>query len=341
MVDILDEETYIKNILENGFDPESWRRDFILLTKYKKSLGEKKKVAKEELLQKCEMYVAGYDDIRSYKYVNSIFNKTWREWKVDRDNPENSSKFRTIRSVEFTKEAWEWFLHLDETFEISDERVDELRKFRYDIIKSKNITNFPFSGDRSDRAKILFTMFIWEKIQSQYTLGSDWVQRKEISKFKKQANLRDSCNVINEVQFLSDLGFLRMSENKCNIQATFLQKYDVFKIPVTDENRMVITGDELYEAGFFFDKIKFGFYECQECHKKVIIYRKTAGKPPKYCKSCAKLVKNHTKKEYFCECCGKPIEHDSQTKRIIKYCRDCAAMIKNEQNKKYIKAKKN
>lgn len=335
MVDILDEETYIKNILENGMDPVNWRRDLILLTKYKKSIGEKKRVAKDEILQKCQMYVVGYDDITDYKHVSSLFEKTWREWKIDRNNPENSSKFRTIRSIEFPKEVLDWFLHLDETFEISDERVKELQDFRHDIIKPKNITNFPFNSEKCDRIKILFTMFVWDKIQSQYTSSSDWVQRKQAKKFKQQANLSQSCNLWHEQELLKDLGFIRISNKGNNAQAIFLQQYDVFKTPVTDENRVVMKRDELYDIGLYFDKIKFNFYVCENCHKEVVIYRKTAGKPPKYCRDCSKLIKNHKEKKRFCQRCGKEIKYDSQIKKISKYCGVCAAIIKNEQNKNY------
>ena len=340
MVDILDEETYIKNILENGMDPVNWRRDLILLTKYKKSIGEKKRVAKDEILQKCQMYVVGYDDITDYKHVSSLFEKTWREWKIDRNNPENSSKFRTIRSIEFPKEVLDWFLHLDETFEISDERVKELQDFRHDIIKPKNITNFPFNSEKCDRIKILFTMFVWDKIQSQYTSSSDWVQRKQAKKFKQQANLSQSCNLWHEQELLKDLGFIRISNKGNNAQAIFLQQYDVFKTPVTDENRVVMKRDELYDIGLFFDKIKFNFYVCENCGKTVIKYRKTAGKPPKYCKECAKIIRNGLKQEYYCQRCGKKITHDSENKRIVKYCRDCADKVESERVNSFQKKKK-
>ena len=336
MVDILDEETYIKNILENGMDPVNWRRDLILLTKYKKSIGEKKRVAKDEILQKCQMYVVGYDDITDYKHVSSLFEKTWREWKIDRNNPENSSKFRTIRSIEFPKEVLDWFLHLDETFEISDERVKELQDFRHDIIKPKNITNFPFNSEKCDRIKILFTMFVWDKIQSQYTSSSDWVQRKQAKKFKQQANLSQSCNLWHEQELLKDLGFIRISNKGNNAQAIFLQQYDVFKTPVTDENRVVMKRDELYDIGLYFDKIKFNFYVCQECGRDVIIYRKTVGKPPKYCRDCAKKKRNHIKNEYFCQDCGKPLKREeiigknAINKKMVLYCNECFLKRKRE-----------
>ena len=340
MVDILDEETYIKNILENGMDPVNWRRDLILLTKYKKSIGEKKRVAKDEILQKCQMYVVGYDDITDYKHVSSLFEKTWREWKIDRNNPENSSKFRTIRSIEFPKEVLDWFLHLDETFEISDERVKELQDFRHDIIKPKNITNFPFNSEKCDRIKILFTMFVWDKIQSQYTSSSDWVQRKQAKKFKQQANLSQSCNLWHEQELLKDLGFIRISNKGNNAQAIFLQQYDVFKIPVTDENRVVMKRDELYDIGLYFDKIKFNFYVCENCGKTVIKYRKTAGKPPKYCKECAKMLKNDIKVEYFCHECGKPLDREENIdkskkhKKMVLYCNECFLKRKRESSVK-------
>lgn len=342
MVDILDEETYIKNILENGMDPVNWRRDLILLTKYKKSIGEKKRVAKDEILQKCQMYIVGYDDIKDYKFVNSLFEKTWREWKIDRNNPENSSRFRTIRSIEFPKEVLEWFLHLDETFEISDERVKELQDFRHDTIKSKYITNFPFNSEKCDRIKILFTMFVWDKIQSLYANSSDWVQRKQAKKFKQQANLSQSCNLWNEQELLKDLGFIRISNKGNNAQAIFLQQYNVFKIPVTDENRIVMKRDELYEAGLFFDKIKFGFYTCESCGKDVIIYRKKRGKRPKYCKECAKLIENDKKEEYYCVECGKKLDVNiNNYKRKPKFCSSCMAKHKSELNKKYYLKNKN
>lgn len=37
MIDIYDEVSHIKNVLQDGFDPDKWVRDLILLVKFRKS----------------------------------------------------------------------------------------------------------------------------------------------------------------------------------------------------------------------------------------------------------------------------------------------------------------
>ena len=90
-------------------------------------------------------------------------------------------------------------------------------------------------------------------------------------------------------------------------------------------------------------KIKINFNVCQECGRDVIIYRKKAGKPPKYCKECAKKKRNHIKNEYFCQCCGKPLDRDENidksaiNKRMVLFCSDCLKNRRNQRNVEYMR----
>ena len=100
--------------------------------------------------------------------------------------------------------------------------------------------------------------------------------------------------------------------------------------------------DELYDIGLFFDKIKFNFYTCKNCGRDVIIYRKTVGKPPIYCKKCSDLLRNDKKEKYFCEDCGKEIDVTTTTSgRKPKLCSHCLDKHRAIRNRKYYLKNKN
>ena len=93
-------------------------------------------------------------------------------------------------------------------------------------------------------------------------------------KFKENADLNSSFNLKNERNLLFDLGYININ-HALGIDAIFMNN-DVFKIPVTDENRIVLSGEDLYNCGYWLEKQKYGYYVCQNCGKEVL--KKNKGK---------------------------------------------------------------
>ena len=345
MIDIYDEVRYIKEVLEHGFS-DKWERDATLLVKYYKSQNPpmKKSEVKQIIKAKCKKYVANYNENVTYKRVNKLIDTTWKNWKVDKKNPDNSSKLREIRYIEFPREVLDWFLNLDQ-FEISSEQVKELKLKREKISITKNPINL-------NRAKYLFTLFVWTKIQEQQlTRPNMHYLKKYVQKFKRDADLKASFNMQKERNLLYDLGFIYIN-HALGIDATFMQQ-EVFKTPVTDENRILLSGEDLYFCGYWLEKQKYGSFVCVNCLKEVANkkpskteLKKTRGKnkggrPRKYCEECAKKMNGITlsttekRVERSCEDCGKVIEVSKYSSKTC-LCSECREKRHKLAQKKYI-----
>ena len=165
------------------------------------------------------------EDINS---ASSIFEKAWKD----------KTPLREISKVEISKEVLEWFLSLETDYTITDERQAELKKRRPNVsIKNNHPINWK-------RTKYLFTLYIWTKIQENYLNKPNIHYIQECAKrFREDADLKPSFILNNERNLLYDLGFININY-ALGIEVTFIDKFDVFKIPITDDNRIVI---ELYK----------------------------------------------------------------------------------------------
>ena len=67
------------------------------------------------------MYVPHFKDVQVKRApeINKMVERVWKDWKIDGDNP---SKLRTINSIGFSKEVLNWFLNLEQTCVIDDEK---------------------------------------------------------------------------------------------------------------------------------------------------------------------------------------------------------------------------
>ena len=205
------------------------------------------------------------------------------------------------------------------------------------------------------RVRFLFTLFVWSKIQENYLekYNMHYLRGYE-KKFKENADLNSSFNLKNERNLLFDLGYININ-HALGIDAIFMNN-DVFKIPVTDENRIVLSGEDLYNCGYWLEKQKYGSFICQCCGKEIIDKNKNkrgrvrkyclecaknlkneVATENKYCPECAKKIENDLKEKHFCIDCGREIEYDSLTKRIRKRCFICQANLDNEKARKRMK----
>ena len=313
MIDIYDEVGYIKNILQSGLSQKEWKRDLILLIRYYKLEGNKKAEAKLKAKEKCERYVIGWNKNVHYATFNNIFEKAWKK-----EDP-----LRQIKQIEFSKEVLDWFLNLSET-SLTQEELDSLKSRRSNVKITKKPMNIR-------RIQFLFTIFVWVKVQENYLEKPDRIYwtGKDRKRFKQDACLTTSFSLKNERNLLYDMGYIDINRG-LGIIPKFMDN-DVFKIPITDKNRILLSGDDLYNCGNWIKSQRYPHYRCENCGK-LVIYKpnKDGGRPPKYCKECAKVIgkkkifkKGENLRKIRCSKCGKEIEINKFTNTGFVLCREC------------------
>ena len=330
MIDIYNEIGYIKNVLENGVS-ERWERDVILLTRYFKAEGIKKSEVKARMREKCEIAAKRpnnpivYNHLISYKRLNKIVENAWK----------TPTSLREIRYIDISQEVLDWFLNLEETFVITDEQVEELKK-RRPKVQFKG--NHPINWQRT---KYLWTLYIWTRIQENYLERPNMHYLQKYGKrFKEDGDLKPSFNLKNERDFLYDLGLIDVNY-ALGIDAKFIRDYDVFNTPITNENRVrIMTGDppdgELYNCGYWLEKQKMGTFVCENCGKTFANYKKDnskGGRPRKYCKECSEKIRKMNfgsgVKTVICIDCGRPFEVSTKNTKTNR-CPECYELYRNE-----------
>lgn len=304
MIDIYDEVGYIKNVLEHGFGPK-WRRDAELLARFYASEGMKKSDAKAIIKEKCKKYVPGYNEYILFSQVNKTVDNAYKMHK-------QGKKLREIREIVISKEAVDWFLNLENSFEITQDVIDEEYKGRKVKLK-KNPINF-------NRTKMLFTLYIWTKVQEHYIkVPNVHYLKKYTNRFKKDSGVSSGFSINKEANILYDLGFIYINLNR-GIDAKFIKDNpEVFDIPITEENKIVLTGYDMYKCGDWLAKQKFGSFVCANCGKEVPYKGTGRGqKNQKYCDDCHKLLFGKKEKH----------EEGKDKERKVKHCIDCGKEFK-------------
>ena len=140
---------------------------------------------------------------------------------------------------------------------------------------------------------------------------------------------------------MSDLGFIEVNRAS-GIKAVFMD-LPVFQIPVTDKNRILLGGDDLYNCGYWLKKQRNGYFICQNCGKEIAFDKKPNGKggrPPKYCKECAEELKRGSPDKVYCEDCGKEIVLTSLQKYRTKRCAVCQSKHRAENSMEWMREKR-
>lgn len=312
MINIYDEVGHIKNVLENGFS-RRWQEDAKLLVKYYRNNGEKKKDIREKIKKKCEMYIPEYNKFTMFNTVNKIVESAWKD----------KTPLREIKQVEISKEILDWFLKLEKQ-KVSEEQLNEIKNNKPNSHVTLKFWNW-------NRVKMLFTLYIWALIQKNY-LDNYWmIQIERYGKqFKEDANLPSGFNILKESNNFYDLGYIFINSYR-NIDIKF-REFDVFKIPITDENRIVISGDDLYKCGYWLEKQKMGSFTCQRCGKEFAHYTNNKSeKQRKYCKECKNNILNGRTEKIIINCvdCNKEIIILKRNHKTCR-CKEC----QNKRNKK-------
>lgn len=327
MIDIYDEVGYIKTVLQDGLS-EKWERDATLLTRYYKSQGEKKSEVKKKLKEKCEHsrnFV--YQPYVMYKRLNKVIDNAWKK----------EVPLREIREIVIPREVVDWFLNLEESVVLTDEQVQELKEKRPKVTIKNHVMNW-------QRTKYLFTLYIWTKVQEQYLDKPNMHYLKQYYKrFKEDADLKTSFNMQRERDLLYDLGYIYVNF-ALGIDATFIRDNDVFRIPITDKNKVVLKGEDLYKCGYWLEKQKMGSFICQNCGKEFAHYSKSSKEKTRlYCKDCSlKLQNKRTDIEYKiikCADCGIEVKIDKKDTRT-KRCEDCQCLNVKKNQKEWVANKR-
>ena len=311
MIDIYNEIGYVKDILQKGLDTNNWLRDVKLLVRYyKQEEGLKKKDIRPLIIEKCKE-MSFYNHIQDYKRTNKAIDDAFKK-----DEP-----LRDIDEIEIPREVVEWFKDLKENYVLSADKVQELQEKRPKV----KVTAYPMN---LDRIKMLFTLYIWTLIQSHYLERPEMhYVNNYLKKFKKEANLKVSFSVKRERDFLYDLGFIYVNY-ALGIDACFIRENEVFNTPITDENRVVLKGEDLYNPGYFIEKQIMGSFVCQNCGREIAYKGKGKGiRNRKYCDECSKLlhvsIKSNDKANVrICECCGEEFTVDNP-KSKQRFCWRC------------------
>lgn len=312
MIDIYDEEGYIQEVLQNGFS-QKWQRDAALLVKYFKTeyvLGNQpswnKTWVKETIKEKCKKYVPTYDPNVTFNRVNKLVDTTWKNWKVDPENPKESSQLRKIKEIKIPEAVLNWFLNLD-TYYITDEEVKDIKSRR----KNVSVKNHPIT---MARAKYLFTLYVWTKIQENYLSRPNiHYLEKYNKKLRNDADLKPSFSLTKERNVLFDLGFIDINHG-LGVTPIFMERED-FKQAEKDEKVILLGRNDLYLCGKWLEMRKFGTFRCQKCRKLLPHYGNGKNEcKRKYCKECAKAV-------------GHGLTFDVKNDRVEKECEDCGKKI--------------
>lgn len=330
MIKIYNEEGYIKELLEHGIHDDNWNNDCTLLAKYYRDEGLKKAEIRKILKEKCKKYCPSYDESKGhFRRIDKIVAKIFRK----DSNGEYIEKIRKVKEVVTTKEVIKWFLDLETRFELTDEQIEIEKKRRPKVSVKKHPMNF-------NRIRYLFTLYIWTKIQENYLDRPNiHYLRKEMQEFKKCSGIGAGFSLTNERNFLFDLGFIDIN-HAIGVITVFMDKYDVFKIPVTEENKVVIEEDELHECGNWLLKQKMGSFVCQRCGKEFAHYSfSPQEKKRKYCKECSSILFHDVDirelKTYTLQCvdCKKTKRVELKERPEIFICEECKKKRRDEKRK--------
>lgn len=261
-----------------------------------------------------------------YKRLNKVIDNAWKK-----DVP-----LREIREIVIPREVVDWFLNLEESVILTDEQVAELKEKRPKATIKNHVINW-------QRTKYLFTLYIWTKVQEHYLDKPNMHYLKQYYKrFKENADLKTSFNMQRERDLLYDLGYIYVNF-ALGIDATFIKDNDVFRTPITDKNKVVLKGEDLYKCGYWLEKQKMGSFTCQNCGKEFAHYSKSAREMGrKYCKECSDKIRHNNNNIDFkiikCINCGQEIKiskFDSQTSMCLECYDFFRKKYKKEKEKEY------
>ena len=260
-----------------------------------------------------------------YKRLNKVIDNAWKK----------EVPLREIREIVIPREVVDWFLNLEESVILTDEQVQELKEKRPKVTIKNHVMNW-------QRTKYLFTLYIWTKVQEHYLDKPNMHYLKQYYKrFKEDADLKTSFNMQKERDLLYDLGYIYVNF-ALGIDAIFIRDNDVFRTPITDKNKVVLKGEDLYKCGYWLEKQKMGSFVCQNCGKEFAHYSKNKQEMGrKYCKECSEIVRHNNNnlvtKEITCVDCGQIIKIDVKDNRTLR-CFECQE--KKKKNDTAIRVKK-
>ena len=309
MLKNLKEITKLKEILENGFSAD-WKNEVRILTKHLKLQGIKKCKIKEQIKEKLEKEVEEYNKFTMFNTVNNIIDKAWKD-----DKP-----LRQITQITIPKATVDWFLAL-EGQKVPQETIDAIR--------AKKTTKVIEKFWNWNRVKMLWTLYVWSKIQQQYSDFWQYVAvEREVGYFRECAGLPDRYKVVQESNNFNDLGMIKISSQR-NLQLLFLDE-----LP-QDGDMVTISGQDMVKCGYWLEKQKKGSYICQRCGKEIAITNST-GRKRKYCPDCT------SKKgtiQAICIDCGKVFEKSAKATKTCR-CVKCQE-IRDKELKRASKQKTN
>lgn len=222
MVDIFNERMYIKNILKDGFSSR-WQRDALLLARYYKIEGMSKSEIKDHLVEKCELYIPGFNMYVYYKTINKIIDEAWK----------NDTELRVIQQLEVDSEKINWFLNQNQLTEKEQRALFTI--YGWSLIQSQYLKS-PYWHSLSQYSSLF-------KESADIPVGTSLNTLKKklcnLGYLKSSSNGRKSNGI-----------------SKCILYAQFIEDNEILTSPVEEQNKITISYDDMYKLGNFLERYR-------------------------------------------------------------------------------------
>jgi predicted nucleic acid-binding Zn ribbon protein len=149
-----------------------------------------------------------------------------------------------------------------------------------------------------------------------------------------------------ERDLLFDLGYINVNY-ALGIDTIFMRDNDIFSTPITENNKVILKGEDMYNCGYWLEKQKMGTFICKNCGKEFAHYTKSKQeKGRKYCKECADILSRRIKEKKdipapegyrYCEECGELFELKSLKDFTSTRCPECQAEVRREKVRENLK----
>lgn len=281
------EEKYGEIIKEKGFQTRFIRYELVVLVKYLKKLGYKKKQTEEFLYDFCKKHIEGFNEVKYYRIIDGAI----------RDGRKKKNPLIVVKDVSIMKKELECIDSLNVDHEYKKLLLSLLvkRKIAYEINKIHKGGNAELST---------------------YFNGT----RKTFREVFKAANITKKGYKINDmISKLVEYGVIESIIKGDVILSYMYTIYDTYSEYIEIVNRYTreteeherkhikyqIDEEDVFERikdfeniGYIFDYYKDDnrIKKCLECGKLIKLKNKS---PKKYCDECAKIRKNEQNKGYY------------------------------------------
>ena len=255
-----DEENYAKLIIKEGFQSGFIKYELLVMVKYLKKIGKKKKETVEFIYDFCEKHIEGYNKVKYYKVIDGAI----------RDGRKKNNNLIVVEKIDIMKNEMEYIDNLN--------IEHEYKKILLTLIVSKKISMEIHKIQSEDNdIKLSF-----------YFDGT----RKKYSEIFKQSNIVGNYKINDMINDLVDKEIIT-SVIKGNIILSYAENIkkggDIYYSLLTKDFENVGYVFDYYKG---VNKVKM--CEGENCNRLI----KGTSNNIKYCNNCADKIQFNQKKEW-------------------------------------------